>query len=60
MLAQKLLSNWFNIKVVDPKSLPYIDGTELDFIKEGLQSGFKFHNPSETSHCGCGESFGVI
>lgn len=50
----------FDVKVVvDPKSLPYIDGTELDFVKEGLQSGFKFHNPNETSHCGCGESFSV-
>ena len=45
--------------IVDAKSLPYIDGTELDFVKEGLQSGFKFKNPNEKEHCGCGKSFKV-
>lgn len=45
--------------VVDPKSLPYIDGTELDFVREGLNEGFKFHNPREKDRCGCGESFRV-
>lgn len=50
----------FGVKViVDEKSLPYIDGTELDFVKEGLQSGFKFKNPNEKEHCGCGKSFKV-
>ncbi len=50
----------FGVKViVDTKSLPYIDGTELDFVKEGLQSGFKFKNPNEKEHCGCGKSFKV-
>ena len=44
---------------VDTKSLVYIDGTELDFTKEGLNEGFKFHNPNEKASCGCGESFTV-
>jgi iron-sulfur cluster assembly protein len=48
------------IKVfVDPKSLPYIDGTELDFAREGLNEGFKFQNPNVKDECGCGESFRV-
>jgi iron-sulfur cluster assembly protein len=45
--------------LVDPKSLPYIDGTELDFVREGLNEGFKFNNPKERDRCGCGESFRV-
>ncbi|PTD98031.1 iron-sulfur cluster assembly protein IscA [Pseudothauera lacus] len=45
--------------VVDPKSLPYIDGTELDFVREGLNEGFKFNNPNVKDACGCGESFNV-
>jgi iron-sulfur cluster assembly protein len=50
----------FGVKVlVDPKSLPYIDGTELDFAKEGLNEGFKFNNPNVKGECGCGESFTV-
>ena len=48
------------IKVlVDPKSLPYIEGTRLDFVREGLNEGFKFENPNERDRCGCGESFRV-
>jgi len=48
------------IKVlVDPKSLPYIEGTELDFAREGLNEGFQFRNPNVKSECGCGESFQV-
>ncbi|MCD8547288.1 MAG: iron-sulfur cluster assembly protein IscA [Aeromonadaceae bacterium] len=43
--------------VVDSKSLLYLDGTELDFVKEGLNEGFKFHNPNVKDECGCGESF---
>ena len=43
--------------VVDPKSLPYLDGTELDFAREGLNEGFKFRNPNVKGECGCGESF---
>lgn len=44
---------------IDPKSLPYVDGTELDFGREGLNEGFKFRNPNAKSECGCGESFNV-
>jgi iron-sulfur cluster assembly protein len=50
----------YGVKViVDPKSLVYIDGTELDFAKEGLNEGFKFNNPNVKDECGCGESFRV-
>tara|TARA_B110000444_G_C18719154_1_gene537579 strand:- start:103 stop:426 length:324 start_codon:yes stop_codon:yes gene_type:complete len=50
----------FGIKVyVDPKSLIYLEGTELDFIKEGLNEGFEFKNPNASAECGCGESFTV-
>jgi iron-sulfur cluster assembly protein len=45
--------------IVDPKSLAYLDGTELDYGREGLNEGFKFNNPNVKSQCGCGESFGV-
>jgi iron-sulfur cluster assembly protein len=45
--------------LVDPKSLVYIDGTELDFAREGLNEGFKFKNPNVKDECGCGESFSV-
>ena len=45
--------------IVDPKSLPYIDGTELDYTREGLNEGFKFRNPNVKDECGCGESFNV-
>jgi len=45
--------------VVDPKSLPYVDGTELDYTREGLNEGFKFNNPNVKDECGCGESFNV-
>jgi len=45
--------------IVDPKSLLYIDGTELDYGKEGLNEGFKFNNPNVKDACGCGESFTV-
>ena len=44
---------------IDPKSLAYLDGTELDFVKEGLNEGFKFNNPNMKEECGCGESFHV-
>lgn len=45
--------------LIDPKSLPYLDGTQLDFVREGLNEGFKFLNPKEKDRCGCGESFRV-
>jgi iron-sulfur cluster assembly protein len=43
--------------LVDPKSMPYLDGTELDYAREGLNKGFKFNNPNVKDACGCGESF---
>ena len=43
--------------LVDPRSLPYLEGTELDYTKEGLNEGFKFNNPNVKDQCGCGESF---
>ena len=45
--------------LVDPRSLVYLDGTELDFVREGLNEGFRFNNPNEKDRCGCGESFRV-
>ncbi len=45
--------------IIDPKSLVYLDGTELDYVKEGLNEGFEFNNPNAKSECGCGESFNV-
>lgn len=45
--------------LVDPRSLPYLEGTELDFAREGLNEGFKFNNPNVKDACGCGESFTV-
>ena len=50
---------FFESHGVDPKSLPYLDGTELDFAREGLNEGFKFNNPNVQDSCGCGESFNV-
>ncbi len=45
--------------VVDKKSLIYLDGTEVDYVKEGLNEGFEFNNPNAKAKCGCGESFTV-
>ncbi|MGD9254526.1 MAG: iron-sulfur cluster assembly protein IscA [Chromatiales bacterium] len=45
--------------IIDPKSLLYLDGTEVDYGKEGLNEGFKFNNPNAKNECGCGESFTV-
>jgi len=45
--------------ILDPKSLLYLDGTELDYTREGLNEGFKFNNPNAKDACGCGESFNV-
>lgn len=45
--------------IIDPKSLTYLDGTEVDFAREGLNEGFKFNNPNVKNACGCGESFNV-
>ena len=53
----------FNINdvniIIDGKSLVYLDGIQLDFVKEGLNEGFKFTNPNAKGECGCGESFNV-
>lgn len=50
----------FGVKVLcDAKSLVYLDGTELDYVREGLQEGFKYRNPNEKERCGCGKSFKV-
>jgi iron-sulfur cluster assembly protein len=55
-----ILFDSFGVKViVDEKSLAYLDGTELDFVKEGLNEGFAFNNPNIKDECGCGESFNV-
>ena len=45
--------------IVDAKSMPYLEGMELDFAREGLNEGFKFNNPNVKDQCGCGESFNV-
>jgi iron-sulfur cluster assembly protein len=45
--------------IVDPKSLALIDGTEVDFVKDGLNEAFKFRNPNVKGECGCGESFNI-
>lgn len=44
---------------VDPKSLVYIDGLEMDYVKNGLNEGFEFNNPNQKGECGCGESFTI-
>lgn len=49
-----------NCKIfVDPKSCAYLNGTEVDFVREGLNEGFRFNNPNERDRCGCGESFRI-
>jgi iron-sulfur cluster assembly protein len=57
---EDLIFESHGVKVlIDPKSLPYLEGTELDFVREGLNEGFKFNNPNVKDECGCGESFNV-
>ena len=55
---QSFESNGITI-VVDQQSLRYLAGTELDYVREGLNEGFKFNNPNVQETCGCGESFTV-
>lgn len=55
---EEFQSNGISI-IIDKKSLQYLDGTELDYVKDGLQEGFKFSNPNVKDECGCGESFTV-
>ena len=58
--SEDLIFEHFGVSIlVDPKSMAYIDGTELDFVREGLNEGFKFNNPNVKNQCGCGESFNV-
>ena len=58
--ADDLIFEAYGVKVfVDPKSHIYLDGTQVDYTKEGLQEGFKFENPNVKDSCGCGESFHV-
>ena len=45
--------------IVDTESLHYVDGTEIDFVREGLNEAFRFRNPNVKGECGCGESFNV-
>lgn len=57
-LPEDLVFESHGVKVlVDPKSLAYLEGTELDYTKDGLNEGFKFNNPNVKGECGCGESF---
>ena len=58
--ADDIVFESYDVKiVVDPKSLELIDGTELDFVKDGLNEIFRFTNPNISGECGCGESFNV-
>jgi iron-sulfur cluster assembly protein IscA len=58
--AGDLVFESLGVKVfVDAKSLPYVDGTELDYAREGLNEGFRFYNPNVKDTCGCGDSFRV-
>lgn len=45
--------------VVDAKALPFVDGTRIDYVRDGLNAAFAFHNPNAVGECGCGESFTV-
>lgn len=57
---QDQLVEQFGVKIyIDTKSLPFLKGTQVDYAREGLTEGFKFHNPNEKASCGCGESFTV-
>ena len=55
---QTIESNGIKI-IIDDQSLRYLAGTELDFVREGLNAGFKFNNPNVQESCGCGESFSL-
>jgi len=59
-VAEDLVFEDHGVKVfIDPKSLVYLEGTELDFVREGLNEGLAFRNPNVAAECGCGESFTV-
>lgn len=58
--AEDAIVEQLGVKVfIDPKSLPFLDGTQVDYAREGLSEGFRFSNPNEKASCGCGESFTV-
>lgn len=58
--AEDQVFEGFGVKVfIDPKSMVYLEGTELDFVREGLNEGLQFRNPNVSAECGCGESFTV-
>ncbi|MFT4518297.1 MAG: iron-sulfur cluster assembly protein [Halioglobus sp.] len=58
--AEDEMFEGFGVKVyIDPKSMVYLEGTELDFVREGLNEGLQFRNPNVSAECGCGESFTV-
>ena len=58
--AEDVVFENYGVKLlIDPKSLAYLDGTQLDFVREGLNEGFRFSNPNERDRCGCGESFRI-
>ena len=60
LVEEDLQFESFGVTVlVDAKSLPYIEGMELDYTREGLNEGFKFNNPNVKNECGCGESFQI-
>lgn len=60
IFPEDLLFESRGVKIyTDPKSLQYINGIEVDWVKRGLNSGFEFSNPNEKDRCGCGESFRV-
>lgn len=55
---ERVLSHGVNV-FVDPKSKVYLNGLKMDYVKEGLNEGFKFSNPNQKGECGCGESFTI-
>ena len=58
--AEDVIFEVADVKViVDAESLKYVDGTEIDFVRQGLNEAFKFRNPNVKGECGCGESFNV-
>lgn len=60
VLAEDAVFESYGVKLfIDPKSLVYLDGTELDLVRDGLNEGLEFRNPNISGECGCGESFSV-
>jgi iron-sulfur cluster assembly protein len=60
VLPEDQLFESFGSKVVvDAKSLDFLKGSTLDYVREGLKQAFKFENPNVDAQCGCGESFSV-